>query len=137
MPCKPQIQKYQRGSILIFALLLTTGLLAVALGLANLLMPELSIARSLNDGVNAFYASESCVENGLMQFIRIKNGDATKVNDSKLDPTLVFPSGATCTIDNQKAEGFRSRGSYKRSFQALTIEGLSPCGPSPLPACPP
>lgn len=113
---------HQHGSILIFTLLLTSGLLVVALGLANLLIPELSITRSLNDGVNAFYASESCVENGLMQFIRIKNGNALAIQD----PALVFPSGATCGIDNKKVGGFRSRGSFKRSFQALTIEGLSP-----------
>lgn len=116
-----------RGSVLIFALLLTAGLLMVSVSIANLVIPEVQSARALSDALNAYYAAESCVDHGLMQYVRQMQGKVKDIIDPNLTLTAV-PS--TCRIDLKDPVGngdyFRAKGSFRKAIQSITIEGLDP-----------
>lgn len=93
------IKKYKesRGIALLFTVLLTTVLLLVALGIANVSYRELTFAREANDSYKAFFAADSGIECALY----LDKPSATYVN-GLFSPTLVggFPTFPTCAGNN-------------------------------------
>ena len=83
-----------RGSVLIYTLLIISGLLVTATALSTLVISNLRQAQSFNDALVAFYAAESGIEHGLYQIRQQDDFAAVAVSgslpvDSQVTTSLV------------------------------------------------
>lgn len=100
----------QRGSSLLFAMLIMTVMIALGFALAALLLREIDVARSFDTGLQAYYAAESGMERSLdiLQDGRI-NQDTLAVTVSNIEayatsssPFSLSSSNANYYIDASK-----------------------------------
>lgn len=115
----------QRGSILIYAMLTMSSMLAIGLTLNSLFLGKLKSAVAARDSVGALYAADSTVEKCLYE--ARQNGN---------QPAMKFSNGATYTVvnivgtadvtDNCASLGsssfqFRATGTYRGVRRSLEI----------------
>jgi Tfp pilus assembly protein PilX len=55
----------ERGTVLLMALIIMSGVVISSMGVGSLIVSSLQQSRSLDNGISAFYAAESGVEDGL------------------------------------------------------------------------
>ncbi len=84
-----QLKQLQRGSVLIYALVLMSLLLSSALSLSTLSLYGAQTSRRLIDSIPAYYASESCMEQLLNRYVGQAGAAHIYIQG---DPTI--PTGA-------------------------------------------
>ncbi len=120
----------QRGSILIYAMLTMSAMLAIGLTLTGLFVGKLKSAGEARNSTLAIYAADSAVEKCLYE------AREKKKTDPQL-PVMVFTSGATykitsadigntdvtldCSALGSASFGFRATGEYRGVRRTLEI----------------
>ncbi len=120
---KEHRNKKEKGSVLLYAMLTMTVMLAIGLTLSSLFISKFKAAAAQRNAVVALYAADSAVELCLYE-----------ARSGKDDPPLVMDNGATFTIDSGAQKGitdcstlgsasfnFRATGAYRGSKRTLDI----------------
>jgi len=94
----------KKGSVLLLALLVMTGVVTISLATGTLIVNEIKQSSQLDRATVAFYAAESAVERGLYQ-IRKQNATATAINSL----TALISNSASYTIVAQDSEDVVSK----------------------------
>jgi hypothetical protein len=123
----------ERGSIIVFSVLLLTVILTVSLGLIAIFIPKLrTIAESINS-TTAIFAADSATELCIYEARKKVNYDeaSSTMNDGTLDNGATFavkdlnPPGnfiqADCSALSSASFSFRAVGTYRAISRALEI----------------
>lgn len=98
--------KYQRGAALYFAMMLTTILLGISLGMATVFFKQVSLLRDIGDSVFAFFASDAGVERVLMIDNQLCAGETDRIacviSQAPLSP-VELSNGATYQVVAERA----------------------------------
>lgn len=76
---KHAFNKQQKGFALYFAIMLTTIMLGISLGVATVFFKQIVLLRDIGDSVFSFFASDSGVERMLMADNRLCAGEQDRV----------------------------------------------------------
>lgn len=122
---KPKNQKIEKGVSIYLVILISTFILAIALGLSALLIPRIEIGREISYSIVAFYAADSGIEKVLTEkqsplpsydgFVDL-NGNSIQDSEDAVYHVDVFTPGPECTALNFC---LRSIGSYKGVRRAI------------------
>lgn len=123
----------ERGSIIVFSVLLLTVILTVSLGLLAIFIPKLrTVAESINS-TTAIFAADSATELCIYEARKKVNYDeaTSTMNDGTLDNGATFtvkdlaPGGsfiqADCSALSSSSFSFRAVGTYRAISRALEI----------------
>lgn len=123
----------ERGSIIVFSVLILTVILTVSLGLIALFIPKIkTVAESVNSTV-AIFAADSATELCIYEARKAVNYNepASTMNDGTLDNGATFtvkdlnPPGsfiqADCSSISSSSYSFRAVGTYRSISRALEI----------------
>ena len=115
--------KYQRGSVLLYAMLTMTSMLAIGLTLTSLFISKFKAATSQRDSLVALYAADSATEMCLYE-----------ARTNTVEPPVVMANGAGFTIDSGAQKGitdcsalgsasfnFRATGTYRGVKRTLEV----------------
>lgn len=94
-----KIINQKKGSVLLLALLVMTGIVTISLATGTLIVNEIRQSSQLDHATVAFYAAESAVERGLYQ-IRKQNSAVTAINQL----TALLNNDASYAIVAQDSE---------------------------------
>ncbi len=116
---------HQRGSIIIYAMLTMSAMLAIGLTLNSLFLGKLKIAAAARDSVVALYAADSAVEKCLYE-ARQKTDEPPMLFSNAATYTVVNSAGASDVTDNCSALGsssfqFRASGTFRGVRRSLEI----------------
>ena len=118
----------QRGSILIYAMLTMSSMLAIGLTLSSLFLGKLKSAGAARDSVVALYAADSAVEKCLYEARQgtdeppmiFSNGATYIVVDSAGGP-MILDLTDNCSLLGSSSFGFRTTGAYRGVRRSLEI----------------
>ncbi len=123
----------QRGSVIIYTILMISVLLAIALGLTNILVIKARSVMLTQSSATAIFAADSAVELCLYearQTVNYNEGTST-MNDGTLDNNSTFTIEdlanpgtfvqADCSVLGSGSFSFRAAGSYRGTNRALEI----------------
>lgn len=105
--------KKDGGFVILFAVTLSSILLAIALGVVNIALKEVKFGTSAKDTNNAFFAADSGIECAL---VNDKSGTSLFVTGTS--PTLVCNNNAISTVESPA------------SFWTFALSGLGSSGQS-------
>lgn len=117
----------ERGSILLYAMLTMTVMLAIGLTLTSLFISKLRSAAAARNAIAALYAADSAVEMCLYEAranvndepLEMSNGAAfTLTTDSDQE---ISEAGGGCTQLGSGSFGFRATGTFRGSARTLEI----------------
>jgi hypothetical protein len=120
---KSVITKSQKGSVIIYAVLTMSVMLAISLTLTSLFISKFKAAAAQRDSVIALYAADSATELCLYE-ARTNKNDPPLLMDNKA--TFTIDSGAQkgitdCSTLGSASFGFRATGAYRGSKRTLEI----------------
>ena len=123
------IKKHQKGSVLIFSLLVVSAMLAIALGLIGVFLAKLKTVGEAVNSTGAIYAADSGVEMclyeanykvpaGALDSGRLANGGQFSIKQLTPAEALLVP-GTDCTAI--ATESFRVLGEYRKTNRSLEV----------------
>jgi hypothetical protein len=120
--------KNQRGSIIVFSVLMLTTMLLITLALLNIFLPKLRLAYDVSDSMVALFAADSAAERCLyearQQSVVIQDGDLLTNGASFVIASLSSPE--VLTTDDCRPLGtgsfrFRVVGTFRGVNRALEL----------------
>lgn len=123
------MRKNERGVVLIWAMLILTGLFASAATIATIMQSSLRIAGSLDASLPAFYAAESCLEEALfyMEKVTDTNPDGTTLTDSEKVDRLNTGAPRAPSLSGTLA----NEATWQRLADAVCVASSPPDPPDP------
>lgn len=117
--------KLQRGSILLYAMLTMSVMLAIGLTLNSLFISKLHSAASIRDSIAALYAADSAAERCLYETRSGTTDSLTMSNGAAFQLTSTAPGQpditADCSVLGGASFGFRATGTYRGVRRTLEI----------------
>ena len=115
---KPKIQGVEKGVSLYIAILIMSLLLAMGLGLSNILLNQIKIIKGMGSSVVAFYAADTGIERVLMNKYNAisSNGVSENLDNGAGYLISVLLPGAGCDALNFC---IKSVGTYKGTKRAI------------------
>ncbi len=117
--------KNERGSVILYAMLTMSAMLAIGLTLNSLFLNKFKAAMEQRNSVVAIYAADSAVEMCLYE-ARTHTNAPTLVMDNGATIDIVNLVGQTditsdCSVLGSSSFGFRATGMYRGVSRALEI----------------
>ena len=108
----------QRGVSILFALLILTVVLAVALGTSTIVIRQLKTMRVVGQSVVAFYAADHGIEEVLLMDVPYSISETELANEATYEVTVNASTSSSCDADNYC---IKSVGGYKDKKRAIEI----------------
>lgn len=114
---KPKNKNCEKGVSLYLAILIMSLLLAMGLGLSNILLSQIKIIKEMGNSVVAFYAADTGIEMVLMSRFAPLSSSGTLDNGSNYSVTVFLGGEDGC--DALLNFCIRSVGAYKETKRAI------------------
>ncbi len=120
----------QRGSILIFSVLILVTVLGISLALANVFIPRIRVVNEASNSTVAVYAADSASEMCLYE-ARKEVNDTGSLNGGILENGATFTikdiaNGqfvtSDCSVLGSGSLGFEAIGSYQGIYRAFEVQ---------------
>jgi|GEM_PF-812903 len=108
-----------RGSAILIAIMLVTAIGTIAFAFGHVLLEESSVANLYENGVGAYYAAESGIEEGFLRY-RYNRNEEVPFKDWKLADTKVFRSNMGLNSVSSTTSGGTVNAGINRLTTAIT-----------------